>query len=161
MGTDAFILVIGWIATTVGLIIFVPKDKIREAIMIFLFKQMITWVIGLAVAELKLLEYPVREFSYATRASFGFEYFIYPAISVIFNLHYPAGKKPFRQFMHYASYCSAITVLEVICERYTNIIRYIHWEWYVTWISLFITFYISRKFYLWFFKLNKNKNGST
>jgi len=161
MGQDVIILVIAWILTIVGLIIFIPKNKIREAIVIFLFKQLITWIIGLIVAELRLIEYPVREFSYASQASFSFEYFIYPAICVIFNLHYPENKKPLRQFMYYFSYCSAITIVEVLCERYTNIIKYINWEWYVTWISLFITFYMSRKFYLWFFKLNKNKRGST
>ncbi len=155
MGYEAIILVIAWIITSIGLIIFVPKIKIREAIVIFLFKQLITWVVGLLVAELGLIIYPIRSFAYATQASFDFEYFIYPAICVIFNLHYPVGTKPLRQLIHYFSYCSAITIIEVIIERNTDIIDYVHWEWYVTWITLFITFWVSRKFYLWFFKLNK------
>ncbi len=156
MGLELAILVIAWIITIVGLIIFVPKIKIREAFVIFLFKQFITWIVGLLVVELGLIIYPVRSFANATQSSFDFEYFIYPAMCVVFNLHYPVGKSTFRQLMHYISFCSAITIVEVFIERYTDIIEYIHWEWYVTWITLFITFYASRKFYIWFFKY-KNK----
>lgn len=155
MGFETIILVTAWVITTIVLIIFVPKTKIREAMVIFLFKQLITWIVGLLVVELGLIIYPVKSFTNASQTSFDFEFFIYPAICVVFNLHYPEGKKPLIQLMHYISYCSAITVVEVLIERYTDIIEYIHWEWYVTWITLFITFYASRKFYIWFFKLGK------
>ena len=155
MGLDAAILAFAWLLTIGMLFIFIPRDKIREALVIFLFKQLITWIIGLLVVELGLIEYPVRSFANASWTSFDFEYFIYPAICVVFNLHYPVGKKPLKQLMHYVNYCSAITFVEVLIERYTDIIEYIHWEWYVTWITLFITFYVSRRFYLWFFKLTK------
>lgn len=155
MGYETVILVTAWVITTISLIIFVPKIKIREAMVIFFFKQFITWIIGLLVAELGLINYPVRSFANASQTSFDFEYFIYPAMCVIFNLHYPDGKTLLRQLMHYISYCSAITIVEVFVERYTDIIEYIHWEWYITWISLFITFFASRKFYIWFFKRDK------
>jgi len=152
MSTEAIILIVAWLITIIGLIISVPKIKIREAMVIFLFKQVITWIIGLLVAELGLIIYPVRSFAIATQSSFDFEYFIYPSLCVIFNLHYPVAKRFIRQLMHYVTYCSAMTIVEVFIERYTAIIDYIHWYWYVTWITLFITFFASRKFYLWFFK---------
>jgi len=155
MRIEAVILIIAWLITIIGLIIFVPKNKIREAFVIFLFKQVITWIFGLLVVELGLIVYPVRSFAHATWTNFDFEYMIYPATCVIFNLYYPVGKKGFRQFMHYVIYCSAITIIEIFIERYTDILDYIHWNWFVTWITLFITFYISRKFYLWFFKIYK------
>ena len=136
------------------LIVFVPKRKLREAQVIFFFKQLITWFIGLVVAQYELIKYPVRSFSNATKSSFDFEYFIYPAICVVFNLHYPVGKSYIRQFMHYFYFCTIMTIIEVVCEKYTEIITYIHWTWYLTWLTLFITFYISRKFYIWFFRLN-------
>ncbi|NMC57343.1 MAG: hypothetical protein GYA50_09005, partial [Eubacteriaceae bacterium] len=115
-----------------------------------------TWILGLTVVQLGLIEYPVRFFPYATRTSFTFEYFVYPSICVIFNLYYPNGKSRFRQFMHYFYFCTAITIIEVLIEKYTDIIKYLHWTWHVTWITLFITFFLSRKFYVWFFsKYNK------
>lgn len=131
---------------------FVPRYKIREANQIFLFKQFLTWILGLAVAEYKLIEYPVRFFAYATRASFTFEYLVYPAICVLFNLHYPERKSPANQLLYYVIYSSAIAITEAVLERYTNVIVYINWHWYYTWISIFATFFISRLYYRWFFK---------
>lgn len=160
MNTDLLILVFAWIITIIILILFIPKNKLREAQLVFLFKHVITWVIGLLVVELRLIEYPVRLFSYANRTSFSFEFFIYPSICAVFNIHYPNKKGIFKQFIYYFNFCSAMTIIEVLCERYTNIINYIHWTWYVTWITLFITFYLSRKFYLWYFKL-KDKTAQT
>ncbi len=154
MSAEVIILVMAWILTIIMLFILVPKAQLREAQVIFFFKQLITCFIGLLVAQYGLIEYPVREFSRATKASFSFEFFVYPSICVIFNLHYPVAKTPIRQFMHYFYYCTAITVFEVFCEKYTMVIQYIHWTWYITWITLFITFYISRKYYVWFFKLD-------
>ena len=66
MSTDTLLIILGWVITTVLLIIFVPKAKIRQAFVIFMVKQMITWSIGLLVVELRLLEYPVRSFAYAS-----------------------------------------------------------------------------------------------
>jgi hypothetical protein len=45
-----------------------------------------------------------------------------------------------------------MTILEVIIERYTNLIDYISWSWYWTWITLLITFHLTRTYYLWFIK---------
>ena len=153
MTIDSIILAAAWIITIIILVLFIPKDKLREAQLIFLFKQAITWITGLLVVELKLLEYPVRLFSYANRTSFSFEFFIYPSLCAVFNLHYPINKGILKRFMHYFNFCSAMTIIEVLCEKYTNIIKYLDWTWYVTWITLFITFWLSRQFYLWFFRL--------
>ncbi len=157
MNKEILILVTAWILTIISLILFIPKNKFREAQVIFFFKQLMTWLLGLTVAQYRLIEYPVREFAYATKTSFSFEYFIYPSICVVFNLHYPEGKSHTRQFMHYFYFCTGMTILEVLCEKYTDILKYIHWSWYSTWITLFITFYLSRQYYIWFFRL-KNKH---
>lgn len=153
-----YLLIIGsWIVTIILLIIYIPKDKIREAQVAFFFKQLMTWVLGLAVVELKLIEYPVRLFPYANKTSFTFEYFIYPSICAIFNVHYPINKGHLRKFIYYFFYCTTITIVEITVERYTNIINYINWNWFITWITLYITFYLTRKYYEWFFKLNKKE----
>lgn len=156
MNKDIFILISAWIITFTMLVFFIPKNKIREALFVFLLKQAITWLIGLLVVELRLIEYPVELFfKYATKTSFSFEYFIYPSICAVFNLNYPARKNKVQQFLYYSYFCSIMTIIEVLCEKYTNLIKYIHWTWYITWITLFLTFYISRKIYLWFFKIKQ------
>jgi hypothetical protein len=152
MKTEYMILLAAWVITISLLIIFVPKDKIRDAWIIFMFKQFMTWVIGLCIIEWHLIQYPVRLFSYATRSSFTFEYFVYPAICVLFNLYYPKQKPRIRKFAHYLIYCSVITIIEEILEAHTDLIEYTGWVWYWTWITLFITFYASNRFYSWFFQ---------
>jgi len=131
---------------------YVPRDKIREAHVAYLFKQAITWSVGLIVAEYRLIEYPFRLFPYANKASFLFEFFFYPSICVIFIANYPEKKSLFSQFMYYFYYCTILTIIEVIQERYTDVLEYRHWTWYVTWITFFITFYMSKKYNEWFFK---------
>jgi hypothetical protein len=155
MKKEYLLEVIGW-AITIGLLIkFIPKNKIRHAQVAYGFKLFITWLVGLSVVELGLIEYPIRLFPNATKTSFSFEYFIYPSFCAVFNVNYPEKKGVFGQFMYFFYYCNSLTIIEVIVERYTNILNYIHWAWYTTWITLFITFYMSRKFYLWFFKIHE------
>ncbi|WP_308635504.1 CBO0543 family protein [Paenibacillus silvisoli] len=149
------ILILIWIIT-IGLVVFTTRrNQIREAAVVFLFKQVLTWLLGLTVVQFKLIEYPVREFPYATRTSFSFEYFIFPAICIVYNLRFPTNKGPFLKLCWILLFPSWMTALEVLLERYTDLIRFIHWQWYWTWITLLITFYLSRRFYLWFFKKDK------
>lgn len=156
MKRDYILIAIEFIVAIGLLIRYIPKNKIREAHVMFLFKYALTWILSLPVAELRLIEYPVRLFPYATKTSFTFESFVYPAISAIFNINFPDKKTSFSQFMYYFYYCTSMTIIEVFTERYTNILKYIHWAWYLTWITLFLTFYISHRYYIWFFKLKNN-----
>lgn len=156
MNTEYTIIAAAWIITIVILVKFVPRNKVRVAHVAFLFKQVITWITGLLTVEFGLLEYPVRLFTYATKTSFTYEYFVYPSICAIFNANYPENKNAFGQFMYYFYYCTTLTVIEVILEKYTFLIKYIHWNWFITWITLFITFYMTRKYCVWFFRLKQN-----
>lgn len=152
MVMERIILICIWIVTCSLLIITVPRKKIREAFVIFSFKQMLTWFLGFLVVQYKLIEYPVREFPYAARNSFSFEYFIYPAICIVFNLKFPENKGNLNKTLWYLFFPSWMTALEVIIEKYTDLVNYITWQWYWTWVTFLITFYLSRIFYLWFMK---------
>lgn len=155
MSIETIILIASWIITSILLIVFVPRDKIRQAHVIFFLKQFITWLTGLIVVHYNLIYYQPELFNKATKTSFTFEFFVYPSICVLFNLYYPHKKGSFGQLMHYVYYCSSMTVIEVLIEKYTDLIKYIHWSGAMTWITLFTTFYISRRYYLWYFKLKK------
>lgn len=137
----------------VSVFFLVPKDKIKDAWLIFLIKQSITWISGLYVVQKGWIEYPVREFfDKASNTSFEFEFIVYPVLCVFFNLYYPQRGSSLVKLRHYVVYCSAITLFEIILENHTMLIKYTGWTWYWTWLTLFITFYISRKSYLWFIK---------
>jgi hypothetical protein len=150
-----------WVIMIIALLVFVPKNKIREASSVYLFKLFLTWDMGLFVVQMKWIEYPVRSiFPYAHRSSFTFEFFVYPAICVLFILYYPWKKNYIIQFGYFAAFCSIMTLLEVLIEHYTQLIHYIKWTWYWTWITLFITFFLSKLYYVWFFKIKSKPESS-
>jgi len=138
-------------AVATGILFFIPKNKIRLAVVAFLFKQIITFLIGLVVVELGLLEYPVRLFSSINRTSFTYEYYVFPVTCAAFNVWYPNDRSTLIQLGYYVGFSSVLTIVEVIIEKYTDLIKYIHWEWYITWISICLSFFIARLFCVWFF----------
>ena len=142
-----------WIITILLLIRFVPKNKIREAHVIFMFKQGMTWLLGLLAVENHNIKYPYRTFfQKATKSSFTFEYFVYPALCTLFNIHYPEKKSIFSKALYYLGHTSFVTLFEVLLLKYTKLIRYKKWTWYWTFITIWVTYYISRIYHKWFFK---------
>jgi len=148
------ILTLAWIISIACFYLFIPRDKRRNAHVVFLFMQVITWLIGLEVVTLGLIEYPIRFFSNATKTSFTFEFLVYPIISAFFNVYYPENKGNSTKFKYYIIICSLITGLELLFESNTQVIKYINWTGYYTWITVFVSLYISRLYYRWFFKIS-------
>ena len=86
-----------------------------------MFKQSITFVLGLLVVEKKLISYPSRLFFRKTiKSSFTFEYFVYPAVCTLFNLHFPEKRHNVIKFLYYFYYSSIITGLEVIAVMHES-----------------------------------------
>lgn len=138
-------------AAVAGIVFFIPKDKIRLALVAFLFKQVITFLTGIVVVELGLLEYPVRLFASVNRTSFTYEYFAFPVVCAAFNVWYPNNRSALAQVGYYVGYSSVLTIVEAMIEKYTDLINYVHWEWYITWITICVTFFMTRLFCVWFF----------
>nr|WP_148930156.1 CBO0543 family protein [Paenibacillus methanolicus] len=159
MAMDRTILITIDFLIAVALIWLMPRDKLREATIIFLFKQSMTWSFGLLVVEWGLIEYPVREFVKANATSFSFEYFIYPALCVIFNLHYPNRAARWKKWAWILAFPTAMTMLEVVIERNTELIRFLHWNGYYSWITLLLTFLMARTYFLWLYR-NSGKGYS-
>ncbi|MDN4495500.1 CBO0543 family protein [Ureibacillus aquaedulcis] len=138
-----------------AILFFIPKNKIRLAVVAFLFTQLITFLLGLVVVELGLLQYPVRFFASINRASFTYEYFFLPVICALFNARYPSNRSTLIQCGYYIGYTSILTISEILFEKYTDLIKYINWEWYITWVTVCLTFYLTRILSLWFFSKGK------
>ncbi|WP_313800381.1 CBO0543 family protein [Cytobacillus sp.] len=138
-------------ALSTGILFFIPKNKIRLAVVAFLFKQIITFLIGLVVVELGLIEYPIRLFASINRTSFTYEYYAFPVTCALFTVWYPNNRGRFIQLGYYVGFTSILTIGEVIIEKYTDLITYIHWEWYISWITICCSFFITRLFCIWFF----------
>jgi hypothetical protein len=142
-------------AVTTGILFFIPKNKIRLAVVAFLFKQVITFLVGLLVVELGLIEYPIRSFASINRTSFDYEFYFFPVTCAVFNVWYPNHRSPLIQLVYYIVFSTVLTIGEIILEKYTELIHYIHWEWYISWITIFISFFIVRRFCIWFFSKSK------
>ncbi|MBP2239905.1 hypothetical protein J2Z40_000458 [Cytobacillus eiseniae] len=144
-----------WVVTTLLLFIFVPKNRIREASVSFLVKHIITWLFGLLVVERGLISYPSRLFfKKASKTSFTFEYFVYPALCSLFNLHYPEKRNYYIKTLYYAIHTSIIIVFEIYAVKYTKLIKYKKWSWYWSFSTIWLTYFVSRIFHRWFFKIN-------
>ncbi|WP_112180235.1 CBO0543 family protein [Paraliobacillus zengyii] len=150
MKLEWIILVIVW-AIGIALIFIIPKNKRRLALVAFLFKQVITLLFGSVVVQFDLIAYPIRLFADVNRASFSYEFFLYPIVCAVFNVFYPVSKSILYRLGFFTVFCSALTITEIFLVQYTDLIDYLQWSWYLTWITLFLTFLLSRKFFIWFF----------
>jgi hypothetical protein len=157
MKMEWWLLVSVYVIAT-GILFFIPKKKRRLAVVAILFKQGLTFFLGLLTVELGLLEYPIRFFASTNRTSFTFEYYAFPVISAAFNVWYPNGRSPLIQLGYYVGYSSVLTFVEVIIEKYTLLINYIHWEWYISWITIALSLFIARIVCVWFFTKRSTPN---
>jgi hypothetical protein len=153
MKIDFMILYILYACTFIS-IAFIPKNKLREASIIFLFQQFITWFAGILAVGLRLIEYPVRELEKVNGTSFLYEFLMYPIVTIFFCIHYPKTSAKWKKFIYINAFCAGLTIPEVLIEKYTHLIKYLHWEWYFTWASVYATLYLAWVFYRWYYKLN-------
>jgi len=126
------------------LVLVIPRHQYRIAAVAFLTTQFITTILGHVVVDSGALVYPVREFAQVNRTSFIYEFLAYPMVSAVFHAYYPVRRNRLYQIGYYVLYTAVLTIIEVYIERYTNLIRYIEWNWFWTWGSLLVTLSITR-----------------
>ncbi|UKS29278.1 hypothetical protein LOZ80_10205 [Paenibacillus sp. HWE-109] len=153
---DKIILYAVWVFTATLLLIFIKKKDLIKAQISFLFMQVPSWLFGALVVEGGLIEYPVGLLKMVYKASFTFEFFVFPAVSAIFNVHFPREKSKFIKVLYTLSFPTFITVIEVLLEKHTELVKYLNWTWYWSFITVTLTLLLSYAYYLWFF--NKIKN---
>ncbi|OQP05484.1 hypothetical protein B1690_13630 [Geobacillus sp. 46C-IIa] len=125
------------VAIGIGLLLlsfrFLPN---KEVWLSFLLNAYATGFFGAIVAGAGLLEYPVRFFAAYTDNSVIFEYLLYPVVSVYV---YATSRRSRRLGVaaQCAGYAAALTGLEVIFERYTDLIKYHRWTWKHSFVTMF------------------------
>ncbi len=155
MNIERWILIGIIIFCIFALIKIVPNGKAREAWVLFLFLQVITWPAGLLAVELGWIDYPVQLFpktNQYNRTSFSFEFFFFPVLAIIFSLYYPSFLKKWSALLYYLLFAGFFTIIEVILEKYTDLVEYYEWKWYWTFSTLILSLYLNHKYYLWFKK---------
>jgi hypothetical protein len=151
---ERIIIGIVWLICFVS-IWFIPKAKYRNASVIFLITQLFAWILGILAVELGLIEYPVRELEKANATFFSFEYFVLPFMCIFFNLYYPQKKSLWSKLAFYLMILAPFTFIETLVEKHTRLLHYIHWEWYYTFFSMWLVFYLVRAIYKWFYNIER------
>ncbi|MDQ0220775.1 hypothetical protein ELQ35_21385 [Peribacillus cavernae] len=112
------------------------KAVIKDWILIFLLNAYLSTFVGVFVVEEKLLEYPVRFLSNYFGTSLLYEYLLFPVICIYFY-QTTYHSKYLNIILQGALYTSALTIIEVLIEKYTDLIKYHTWTWMHTFISTF------------------------
>jgi hypothetical protein len=152
MNLERWILIGMFVVSILSTIILIPRNKAREAWVLFLFLQVITWPAGLFAVEMGWIEYPVQLLKGANqynRTSLTFEFFIFPIVAIIFSLYYP-NVRWFGATIYYVCFAGFFTIIEVILERTTRLVEYHGWTWYWTLITVIISLFFNHKYYLWY-----------
>jgi hypothetical protein len=132
------------------------KPIIKDTILVFLLKSYFSTFIGVFVAKEKMIEYPVRFLSKYFDTSIIFESFLYPIMCVYF-FQTTYHSKFLGIVVQCALYTSALTIIEVLCEKYTNLIKYHTWTWMYSFVTIFLLSLFVRMLIQWMNKMDESK----
>ncbi|TRZ39914.1 hypothetical protein CEQ21_02920 [Niallia circulans] len=155
MNFERWFLICFTILCIISLYVFVPKDKKRDAWVLFLFLQLITWPAGLFTVEKGWIEYPIQllpQTNAYNKTSFSFEFFFFPVVAIFFSLYFPRRKNWMIIILYYVGIAGFFTMLEGVLERYTALVNYKEWTWYWSFITVVISLVINDSCYKWFKK---------
>lgn len=104
--------------------LFIPKEKIRIALLSFIAFQTTTWVTSIFLVQFGKAVYPVREFVVATNVNFIPQFFLYPSIFMWFILLFPKYRSILVKITHYFIFVSLMVWFIYLTSKFTNIYRF-------------------------------------
>ncbi|WP_438449186.1 CBO0543 family protein [Gorillibacterium sp. sgz5001074] len=153
MTVERILLTVVWILIMI-MLFFIPKGKRREAIIVFLAVQAMTWSSSILLNEWGWIRNPTREFSRAVSQNFTFNFALYPMVAVIHSLYYPRNSGIGRRFSHTLLYTFAISLFICITEAYTSLIQFLKPKWIMILITFLLSnfvLYLAQKYHEWYF----------
>ncbi|KAB7665121.1 CBO0543 family protein [Bacillus sp. B1-b2] len=152
MNKDIIILTCSWMIALFSLLFLVPKRSRKYAHITFLFGQAIAWVFEYLQLVFGWIEFPFREFKYATKMSFSLHYLFFPTIGVFFNLWYPVNTNLLFKFGYYLIFSIGIATYILVLGITSDLYKILHWNWFLGVLSDFIVLFLIRRFTYWFRK---------
>jgi hypothetical protein len=129
-----------WVLFFIGLLLFffsLRKPPIKDWILMFMLSANITTFIGVFVERKNLLSYPVRFLSGYFDTNILYEYLWFPVVCIYF--YQTTYQTSYRGIIGQGFvYSGVLTGLEVVVERYTDLLKYSTWTWLHTFISVFL-----------------------
>ncbi|MDD9270981.1 CBO0543 family protein [Paenibacillus sp. GCM10023248] len=159
MTVERVVLIAVWAVCLLLIPLMIPRHRIREAVLLFLFTQMITWVMSLLFVEWRFIENPIREFPAATQSNFTNNYLLLPLLSTLFSIYYPAQKPASVRFLYHLRIVLAIGVYLAFVSSYTEILNYVHFNIYAHILVVWLVINAVRSYASYFFKKEIRKEG--
>ena len=131
--------IILWSLLIIGIVLLffsLRKPPIKNWILIFLLTSYVSTFLGVLVVEKKMLEYPIRFLSNHFTSSLLYENLLFPVVCIYFY-QTTYHSRYISMVIQCTLYTSALTIIEIIFERYTDLIKYHTWTWIYTFISTF------------------------
>jgi hypothetical protein len=155
-------IIVAMATISIASVFYIPKEKYRLALISFLVFQVITWAGSIILIQIGLIEYPVREFTRATRGSFVLLFVFLPMIYSWFILIYPNKAPLMMRILHYFIFTSiSVWFMYFICV-YTGLQKFLKYTMLFNVIALYIRlliyFKICHVYIKWF---SKKANLST
>lgn len=147
--TIAMILIV--FGSVLALVLFTKSKQVREMAFAFLVAQSFSWPITIGITYAHALECPVRLFPKATDSCFITAYVFNPTVFALYYTYYPRNTSVGRQMAYTCIINGSATLVHVITQRYTDLMKYITFSGYWTLLFFLITFYVSRRYCDWYF----------
>jgi hypothetical protein len=152
MLVERLILLAMWLFGIIGFIVFIPRQARRKGFLAFLLFQAIIWLCDMPSFQLGLLSAPVREFPKATDLPITIDYIFYPVLFSIYYVNKKVNSSEKSKWIYFFIWTTAITLYDLLIERFTDLIKYEILPWYGMWIYIVFLFYISQVCCNWFYK---------
>lgn len=149
---ERLILVAIGLFSLVAFIRFIPRQNRRKGSIAFLMFQAIIWLCDMPAFKYGLLSAPVREFPKATDLPITIDYLFYPVLFSIFYVHRKINSNLLSKIIHFFVWVSVITLIDIMMEKYTCLLKYEILPWWGMWIYIGFLFYLSQVCCNWFFK---------
>ncbi|MEH7307571.1 CBO0543 family protein [Neobacillus drentensis] len=151
MSVDYVCIILMWVIGVIAFMFVTPQHRYRKVLIGLLICQALLWLNSLVHVELNLLAFPVREFPKANDLLVTTEYFFYPLLSG-FYLVYEPERSIWTRLIYLSVWSLAIAIYDQMLVNYTNLVEYVHYAWYFTWLDFFCIFAATNVIYQWFFK---------
>lgn len=157
MKKEIIILIFSWIVVISLYFWKIPAYLKGRAQIAFLLGQTIAWMYVFLSVYFKRVEFPFREFPYATKLSFSLHYLIYPAFAMFFEVTYPSSNSRTKVILHYAFFVVITNLYTFFIGHYTELARPLKNEFLNIPIFAFLLF-VAHQFNRWFQKGMKEAN---
>ncbi|MBV7508960.1 hypothetical protein KW850_27535 [Bacillus sp. sid0103] len=151
MSVDYVCIILMWVIGVIAFMFVTPKHRYRKVLIALLICEALLWLNSLVHVELNLLVFPVREFPKATDLLVTTEYFFYPLLCGFYLVYEPKRSLGIR-LIYLSVWSSFIAFYDQMLVNYTNLVEYVHYAWYFTWLDFFCIYAATNMIYQWFFK---------